>query len=180
MATPAQDRLAALFKAVPLPTPPAADVKTYAEKELEVQMAGQSGWKIPDQAEYPRKHSGPAPKPADNTDLLTSSDDDDDYVAAFSEKPKMRPAEYTKSGRWAEKSKASSQGRRKNAESFKTDENLRGDLPVADKHGNPVVGHFCSFNLVAKFPYKYMDDGNGRVSRHFFANGKIFMRTWDL
>lgn len=180
MTTPAQERLAALFGSARLPTPPPADMKTFAEKELEVQMAGQSSWTIPDQAEYPRTHSGPAPKPANNTELLTSSDGDDDYVAAFSKKPKMKPAGHSKSGRYAEKSKGPSRWTNKNAENSKATEGPHGGLPVADKHGNPAVGHFCSFGLVAKFPYKYIDDSNDRVSRHFFANGKIYTRTWDL
>lgn len=176
MTTPAQERLAALFGTDRLPKPPPANTKTFAEKELEVQMADQSSWKIPDQAEYPRKHSGPAPKPADNTELLSSSDDDDDYVAAFSQKPKMKPAEQSKPRRHAEKSKGSA----RDAEDTKANNASHTGLLVADKHGNPAVGHFCSFGLMAKFPYKYIDDSNGRVSRHFFANGKIYTRIWDL
>lgn len=53
-------------------------------------------------------------------------------------------------------------------------------LRTMDKLGNPVSGHFCPFNLVKTFPYKYMVDSNDRVSRHFFANNKFFERTWDL
>jgi hypothetical protein len=43
-----------------------------------------------------------------------------------------------------------------------------------------VTKQFCQFGLAAKFPYKYMRDGNDRVSRHFFADNKFFNRTWDV
>ena len=53
-------------------------------------------------------------------------------------------------------------------------------LPTEDAFGNRSTGHFCVFHLVAKFPYKYMVDGNDQVSRHFFASNKFNDRTWDL
>ncbi len=31
-------------------------------------------------------------------------------------------------------------------------------LPTKDEDDNPVIGHFCVFSCVAKFPYKYMKD----------------------
>lgn len=45
---------------------------------------------------------------------------------------------------------------------------------------NELVGQFCIFSQVVKFPYKYMQDPENRVSRRFFANEKIFERSWDM
>ena len=42
------------------------------------------------------------------------------------------------------------------------------------------IGHFCVWPLVAKFPYKYMQDPEGKVSRRFFASEKIFERNWKV
>lgn len=42
------------------------------------------------------------------------------------------------------------------------------------------IGCFCVFNLVTKFPYKYLQDPGDRVSKHFFAGGQIYQRNWDL
>ncbi|ETN46171.1 uncharacterized protein HMPREF1541_00355 [Cyphellophora europaea CBS 101466] len=177
MGTSAQARIAELFKNAPLPAPPPADVKTYAEQELEAQMASQSSWRIPNEPQYPRTHRGPTPKPADNSHVLTSSDEDDDYVKAFTSKPQMKPTK-------PQNSKQQSQGHvrvQSGADEHQKYEGVsRPSPPTSDKHGKSVTGHFCSFNLAAKFPYKYLDDPNGQVSRHFFANGKFFERTWDL
>ena len=63
-----------------------------------------------------------------------------------------------------------------NHEDVSEDESLLAE----DTFGNVCTGHFCVFQLVAKFPYKYMVDGNDRVSRHFFASNKFYDRKWDL
>ncbi|KAK5084682.1 hypothetical protein LTR05_005760 [Lithohypha guttulata] len=42
------------------------------------------------------------------------------------------------------------------------------------------IGRFCVFNLVTKFPYKYLQDPGNRVSKHFFAGGQIYQRNWNL
>ena len=57
---------------------------------------------------------------------------------------------------------------------------LAGSLPNKDRFGNQSTGHFCVFSLVQKFPYKYMNDGNDRVSRRFFASDRFFERKWDM
>lgn len=179
MVTSAQDRLAALFKDISLPKSPLADAKTYAEEELDAQMAAQASWKTPDHAQYPSKHTAPAPKPADNLDLLTSSDEDD-YVAAFKSKLTMKPADSKKPKPVKRNSGATDQQRTMHAEKLDIHKTIDEELPKVDKGGRPATSHFCSFNLTTKCPYKYMDDANDRVSRHFFANGKVYERQWDL
>lgn len=43
-----------------------------------------------------------------------------------------------------------------------------------------LVGQFCVFSQVVKFPYKYMQDPESRVSRRFFASEQIYERGWDV
>lgn len=43
-----------------------------------------------------------------------------------------------------------------------------------------LLGRFCLFNLVVKFPYKYMQDPSGEVSQEFFAAEKVYNRKWDM
>lgn len=43
-----------------------------------------------------------------------------------------------------------------------------------------LVGTFCLFSQVIKFPYKYMQDPEDGVSQSFFARGKAFERNWKL
>ena len=137
--------------------------------------------------------------------MLTSDEDEDDYVAAFARKNK--PKMLTSKKKTSEKARPR-QMPEANAFGYPKDAHIEakapiryiskgkscdivGDrdddgestflqLPTSDKFGNSATGSFCQFNLVKTFPYKYMDDGNDRVSRHFFANNKFFERTWDL
>lgn len=205
MATNPRDRLGRLFANQPLPAPPTPGQRHFSEKELEQKKANdEEALKIPSTAQYPRQIKA-APQVERNVDILTSSDDDDDYVAAFQKKPSMK----SPTGRAAKlkprvmpepnafgypkdtpinpegpieciaKSKASIKNTF-NRSHFKLADSPDGDLPTSSKHGKPVTGHFCQFNLVAKFPYKYMNDTNDRVSRHFFAANKFYDRTWDM
>ena len=204
METSPADRLANLFTAGSLPSKPTPDQAHIIDQDAaKMAESTKSSWKIPEQAEYPRQVHGERPKPASGADLLTSSDDDD-YVAAFTEKTKMKTAKpkwhdrpqprkmpeadaygYIKPSRIEAKAPIEFVANGKLAQHIDDqDDELpppkRRVLPQDDGKGNAVTGHFCVFSLVAKFPYKYMQDGNGRVSRHFFANNKFFERQWDL
>ena len=181
MTTPGRARLAALFKDTPLPAPPPVGTKTFAEQDLEAQLAAQAN---PTQAfRLQQTHIQPPPQPQSKVEMdpLTSSDEEDDYVAAFKSKVTMKPASSMLSGNGGSAiSKQSPQSRTKRDENLDLDEGLSKGIPRLDKRGRPAIGHFCLFNLVTKFPYKYMNDANSRVSRHFFADGKIYKREWDL
>ena len=201
MDTSVQDRFANLFASGPMPTMPDTSKPHLFEMEQQ-KIQEQSAWKIPEVAQTPRQVKGPAPRPAGADDILTSSDDDD-YVSAFSHKPKMLTVKK-KTPSKAKQTKLPEPNARgypqnahiekklpinyiphgKSSEPVQDDdedtETTSRQLPTTDKLGNSVSGHFCVFKLVQKFPYKYMVDSNGRVSRHFFANNKFFERTWDL
>jgi hypothetical protein len=163
-------------------------------KELEQKAAKdqQPTWKIPATAEYPRKII-PPPKPT-GTDVLSSSEDEDDYVGAFRQKPSMisptkqltksksnpkdthidpnRAIEYIPQG------KVSAKAVKEHVVLESSNDNE--GLPTSNTQGAPVIGHFCQFFLAAKFPYKYMNDRNDRVSKRFFADNKFYNRTWDM
>ena len=199
METSVQDRFNSLFFTGPKPSMTNSNGSHLFETKRQ-QIQQESSWKIPDVAQTPRKIAGPAPRPAGGDDILTSSDDDD-YVSAFSQKPKMmtpkKPKRQKPKPRKLPEATALGYTAHIEAEgpiifvpSGKSSEMLLGDdegsdhnakmLPTKDKLGNALTGHFCQFNLVRRFPYKYMVDSNDRVSRHFFANNKFFERTWDL
>lgn len=61
-----------------------------------------------------------------------------------------------------------------------TQDSEEDEQPTLKAQGYPGTGKFCQFSLTAKFPYKYMNDSNDRVSKHFFANNKFYDRTWDV
>jgi hypothetical protein len=191
MVTSPQSRIASLIKAQKLTKPVAPDLGevTFAEKEFEEQIARQEAWKQPNSSlptrSIPAANSSAKvdPKPApmewpdiaygDNSganEVQLSGSEDDEYSAAFAKTPKMKPPK-------AAKTKTSTTTKH---EDFSTAAELRKELATVDKHGNPVVGHFCLLTLVSKFPYKYMSDGEDRVSKRFFAANKFYDRTWDL
>lgn len=204
--TPARDRLNQLFSGCPRPAPPDPGKPHFSEVELDKKTAqDQEPWTIPATAQYPRQIVHP-PQPERNTDCLTSSDDEDDYVAAF--KPKvqvsMKPAsDYPGSSRrsalphhnphntpavsydgvdesisFVPGGKVSSKGKGKDAD---LEERVSANPDYAwPTSPYPVKGVFCQFSLAAAFPYKYMNDKNDRVSRHFFAQNKFYQNTWDL
>ena len=203
ISTDAQDRLNRLFANSQLPTAPTSGKPHFSEKEIEDHKAREEQpWRIPEIIEQPRKFKPPpCTDPLRDFETLTSSDDDE-YVALFKKKPSMRPAakqpqakprkmpehnafgypkdavikpkgpiEYLAKGEWSKKNA------NKVTEQADSDDE---HIPTADDHGSKVTGQFCQFLLAAKFPYKYMNDPNDRVSRHFFASNKFYAREWDL
>ena len=205
METSVEDRFANLFTSGIRPPLPDLDRPHLAEtEEAPITDANHTKWKIPDVAQYPRRVGGEQPKPASGADLLTSSDDDD-YVAAFSSKPKMKSRKsrtkkkkpqprkmpepdafgYPSGSHIEPKGQIGYVPRDKDSKVVGKDEAdhdmaMNQALAPEDEQGNPAVGHFCQLDLVAKFPYKYMVDENDRVSRHFFTNNKFYQRKWDL
>ncbi|EXJ92416.1 hypothetical protein A1O3_00967 [Capronia epimyces CBS 606.96] len=201
--TAAQDRLSQLFAFLSKPAPPVPGQRHFSEVELEKKEAeDQRSWSIPSTAQYPRQVKSPQ-NPARNVDCLTSSDEEDDYVSAFKPKVSMKnperphprkmpehktcgevkkslvegegPIQYIAKGKVSSKFKATD-GESKDGASDECEDSL----PVSDTRGHPATDHFCQFSLAAKFPYKYMNDSNDRVSRRFFAANKFYERTWDL
>lgn len=83
------------------------------------------------------------------------------------------PIEYVANGKGSSKHKSK-------ASEAATPDSDHDVLPTSNMQGFAVTGHYCQLHLVAKFPYKYMNDSNDRVSRHFFANNKFYDRTWDM
>ncbi|KAJ9609182.1 hypothetical protein H2200_006954 [Cladophialophora chaetospira] len=191
-----QDRLNRLFVNSPLLSTPTPGELHFSEKELQEKKAkDEEPWQV--------SASQQSKEPQRDLEILTSSDEDD-YVAAFRKKPSMKPKstqpkprkmpepnafgypkdsviepkgpiEYLAKGKWSKRTLQSGKAT-KQVDSDDDDERF----PAADEVGNPVKGHFCQFNLAAKFPYKYMNDANDRVSRHFFASNKFYNRKWDL
>ncbi|EXJ55036.1 uncharacterized protein A1O5_12775 [Cladophialophora psammophila CBS 110553] len=201
VSTTPQDRLNQLFSNQALPPAPTPGQPHFSEKELEQKETKEERpWSIPEAPQHPREiKSLRKQHPQRDASILTSSDDDDDYVSAFKQKPSMKPAtktsqpkprvmhELNSSGypnepddpiQYLAKGKSSKRNPPKDVTEHSDSDN--DELPTADGVGNPVAGHFCQFSLAAKFPYKYMNDVNDRVSRHFFASNKFYNRTWDL
>ncbi|RMZ83119.1 hypothetical protein DV738_g1261, partial [Chaetothyriales sp. CBS 135597] len=170
METSPSDRLAILFNDESLKNQPGQAEPDSADDEIPTKTETEAKWEIPTTAKSPRKIHGQQPKPAAGEDG-SSSEDEDDYVAAFQTKSKAqrRPKRQLAQKTTAEPLLASSH-----------ESQLSADLPDRDDQGNPAVGHFCRLALVAKFPYKYLKDPSGEISRHFFANQKFYQRTWDL
>jgi hypothetical protein len=171
-----------------------------------IQGNGHQPLHIPDVPQHPHKVAREPHQGGEGFNKLTSSDDDDDYISAFKKKPMMLPQrskEHAKPGRpvipepdtfrypkdaytdplapldHIPKSKSAVIHLPNNPSDTKNPSE-NGDLPTGDADGNLVTGHFCIFQLVAKFPYKYMVDADDRVSRHFFANNKFYNRIWDM
>jgi hypothetical protein len=199
--TSAQDRLNRLFANSPRPPLPTPGQRHFSEVELEEKrLMDAQPWKAPATAEDPTQ-TKPVPKERPSRDILTSSDEDE-YTSLFSKKPSMKPTK--KSHAKPRKSLApNSAGLLKDAivspagsleylakgKSFRKNTSDHGTelsdsgygmLSTGDAYGNPVIARFCQFSLAAKFPYKYMNDPNDRVSRHYFASNKFYARKWDL
>lgn len=45
---------------------------------------------------------------------------------------------------------------------------------------NELVGRYCHFMLLTKYPYKYLQDPDDRVSQRFFAAEKVYQRNWTM
>jgi hypothetical protein len=192
-----------LFANSRLPPAPTPGGLHFSEKELaEKKAKEEQPFRVGSTAEYPREIKSPQRQEAQRAlDILTSSDEDD-YVSAFKKKPSMKaptknvqpksrkmhehgtfgipqdtvtkpkgPIEYLARGK---------SSKRNSADHVREPDSDDDHLPTANDHGNPALGHFCQFSLAAKFPYKYMNDANDRVSRHFFASNKFYSRSWDL
>jgi hypothetical protein len=197
METSAEDRFASLFTSDTKPAASTNDGPSLYEREHPATPEPKI-WKTPEKAQEPRRIPGPRPNPGAADDVLTSSDDDD-YIVSFSRKPTMQVTQMKKSKRTATKkslkpgyNEATGDGAATSlgspeakitklmVDDFDTDDDSDRPLPAMNKLGHLVTGHFCQFNLVKRFPYKYLDDTNDRVSKRFFANDKFFGRTWDL
>ncbi|KAK4940323.1 hypothetical protein LTR10_019539 [Elasticomyces elasticus] len=208
MATAPRSRLNQLFAGQSLPGRPTPGQPHFSEQELQEKAAEDRAakdqvWKLPATAQYPRKIKTP-PKPTQGVDLLSSSDDDE-YVSSFRKKPSMKsPTKQSKTAKprvmpepnafgypkeaiiepkgpieYIAKGKTSLKPRPKQVATY-TQDSDEHELPTSNPQGAPANGHFCQFSLASKFPYKYMNDSNDRVSRHFFANNKFYDRTWDI
>lgn len=191
MPTPKADRLNRLFEGDSLPPLPDPTTSHIADTEIVSKMQPvQQPWKVPKVAQTPRKITRSPPRTGRDLDQLTSSDDDE-YVRAFKKPPTIKPETTAKFGKKTSSSSGShfnEQRRAKNRAKSSSDATTKSNandekddgVSKADRDGHPLVGRFCPLMLVTKFCYKYMDDPNDRVSRHFFASGKIWNRTWDM
>lgn len=204
METSPSDRLANLFLDGSLPTNSESsqpDITTVDVSDMS--SHSMSPWHNQDKADYPYEVKKESPELASVNEPLTNSEEDE-YVAAFSSKPKMKSPRSSKRGDRptfripepdTQRSHATSQVKPKHTahqpvadEADHTDDESEldpasHDLPAlsnADQQATLNMSHFCQFNLVARFPYKYIEDENDRVSRHFFANNKFFEREWDM
>jgi hypothetical protein len=191
MPTSKADRLKKLFEKDSLPPPPDPNTSHIADTEMVSKMQpAQQPWKVPEVAQTPRKVHKSPPRTGRDLDQLTSSDDDE-YISAFKKTPAIK-SEITSKAKKSSPTLASYQhGTRPMAKARpQADRVAAGRTEVSDgkddgisnidKDGHLLIGRYCPLALVTKFCYKYMDDPNDRVSRHFFASGKIWNRTWDM
>ena len=205
MGTTPSDRLNQLFAGQSRPALPTPGQPHFSEQEFEQKAAKEANfWQIPSTAQYPREIKKSASRKERNIDLFTSSDDDD-YTSSFVKKPSMKsptkkntkpkprnmpepnafdcskdahieskgPIEYLAKGKKPSKHNVDD-------EVSRSSDSDGDSIPTSDVYGNPTTGQFCQFYLAAKFPYKYMNDSNDRVSRHFFASNKFYDRSWDM
>lgn len=194
MTTPAQERLSKLFAKTPLPPKPPLPVPVSEQVEVEQQPLTKDTTTSSEPHNPLLEMASNRPQQRRvNDNINNSSGDDDDYVAMF-KKPKANvqhrrepeskrdmiddtrvecadPLVPIKS---LPEGKKSSRTTKSNTEPSSNDDFDHDDA------GQRLVGRFCPFSLVTKFPYKYMQDGNDRVSKRYFAGGKIYLRTWDL
>lgn len=184
---PGQPHIADLELAKPEPSAP--EVKPF---------------KIPDVPQVRRKFFQPDRSGA--RDIMSSSEDEDDYVNACrdSVKPQMLKFPESEAGRKTRNAASGNLGNVKEThvdlpghlsnssqgalsprviypgDAETDDMETTSKLPTHDIVGNMATGHFCIFTLVAKFPYKYMRDPGDKVSKRFFASNKFYCREWDL
>jgi hypothetical protein len=189
MPTSRADRLEKLFGKDSLPPPPEPNSSHLADTEIISKMPpAQQPWKVPKVAQTPRKITRSPPRTGRDLDQLTSSDDDE-YIRAFKKTPAMKEESKAKANRTGPSTK-DQQNRGSKAKvrtksghvptNVGAGEEEDDGVSVVDKDGHPLIGRYCPLVLVSKFCYKYMDDPNDRVSRHFFASGKIWNRTWKM
>lgn len=120
-----------------------------------------------------------------NADQPTSSDEDE-YLRAFSTSASVHPkVESRSSGNGGKKTANPSWWRSGHDGQVGARLNARFHAPSwqdtsQDSDDRPLLARFCPLTLVTKFCYKYMDDPDSRVSKRFFASGKIWTRTWEM
>ncbi|RMD42765.1 hypothetical protein DV735_g2384, partial [Chaetothyriales sp. CBS 134920] len=147
-------------------TEPGITAASKTEPGITAASKTEPAWEIPVTAKSPRKVHGQQPKPAAGEEV-SSSEEEDDYVAAFQSKSR---AERRPKRQLVQKAAGPSSH----------ESQPSSDFPDRDDQGNAALGHFCRLALVAKFPYKYVKDSSNEISRQFFANQKFYQRTWDL
>lgn len=145
-------------------------------------------FKIPDVPQVKRKIIQPDRSGA--RDIISNSEDEDEYVNAFksSAKPSMlqKPKKIGNSKSLKPTIKLNDTPEDNISPSMRCPEDdvdkiqSPPELPVQDVDGNKATAHFCIFSLVAKFPYKYMQDPSDKVSKRFFASNKFYEREWDM
>ena len=182
MATSAQDRLNKLLPQRSKPTNPDKNGLSFYEQELL------------DYQNKQQKATGPLSRqPNVNQDEGSPAEEDDFVLAQVQAKPKVPLSNDPSRGR---QNAQVQQGRvpdidinqgvlargawRDGLPATRGDQD--GDHheaePVSSSHER--LGHFCIWSLVTKFPYKYMQDPDNKVSRRFFASEKIFERNWHV
>jgi hypothetical protein len=176
MAPSQEERLAMLRRQV-FSAQAQSNEQSVAKKEIQSQSTSEAGSTIQGNADLsPSEHTTPK-----SEQILSISDEEDDYVAVFASKAASKPQPVKKTRKKAPRSgPVPSLNRPMHHASGLNAASRPSRLPTSDSFGRPAVGHFCGLNLTAKFPYKYIDDADGTVSRHFFANGKFYERTWDV
>jgi hypothetical protein len=190
MPTSRADRLDKLFQRDSLPPHPDPNQPHIADTEMISKMQpAQASREVPTVAQKPNKVTKPPPQTSRDIDQLTSSDDDE-YIRAFQKMPVIKIETGKKDGKKTSKSSDHGQKEKPHAkvrpqtarasEGRKVNQDRGNSMPNAEGDGYPLIGRFCIFTLVTKFCYKYMDDPNDRVSKHFFASGKIWNRKWDM
>lgn len=184
MATSPQNRLNQLFRGITLPATNPPDQVHFSDQEFIDQATKNNPPKQPPPAspQPPTARVDSPVQPAINTDINYGSDDDD-YTNAFIVKPSMRAQELYDQPKPRYLSELHNQ--RNDSHSTSPTHHLDHDdtgTAFSSQGGQafPLLGKFCQFVLAAKFPYKYMDDGNDQVSRQFFADNKFYSRPWDL
>ena len=205
MSTTPADRFARIFANGSKPALPDPGLPHIADTELQRSQAVQTGssqqFVFPSVPQVKRQFLQVNRQGA--RDIISGSDEEDDYVNALNSgaKPEMLDQSEYKGGRKTRKVAAGELGVVKNARldfnaalkdpsegvgmRYLTDlesPDMKNDtkLPTKDEDDNPVIGHFCVFSCVAKFPYKYMKDPNDQVSQRFFASNKFYAREWDV
>lgn len=197
MTTPAAERFAQIFANIPKPKRPDPTQPHIADTEFarpeSPRPKSPEHYKIPVKPQKKRKFLKENRQSA--RDIISSSEDEDDYVNSFKNKAKpemLGPSKY-EGGRKPCQIAGVRSGNDKSAQidssavpaSTKHPEDVNdGDMkfkfPAADVDGNKATGHFCIFSLVSKFPYKYMKDPADQVSKRFFAANKFYAREWDM
>ncbi|KAJ9620758.1 hypothetical protein H2204_012168 [Knufia peltigerae] len=185
MSTSPQSRLDRLFAGKPLPTPPVPGELHFSEKELK--EISQKPCQTPAAEQCPQNvPTLPTSQPTPAADVWSSSEDEDDYVAAFKSKPSMKaqnqqPTKESEHVSTIAKSSGASIYKSSNPSMLEpaAHDNVKSVLDSNEQQGK-VTGEFCQFFLTAKFPYKYMNDGDDKVSKRFFAANKFYNRDWDI